>query len=187
MESKLWDTCDPDSEQTALLVELEVLVRGNVLSRKSSGAEGEGGAERGAGMGDICAEETKPLVSVRGGGETKVNKFSAYDHIHDSLEAVEHACQDLTGQLDAMLSALEGVERAHSDVTGRTNSLMVNCETLLEQQHTLQSVVDQLRTIIAPFNDVEEVAGQLGIPVDAAGRPYANSQQASTGTSLSGE
>jgi hypothetical protein len=50
----------------------------------------------------------------------------------------------------------------------------LNCEALLEQQRSLQSAVSQLKQIITPFNEVEEVAGQLGIPVDASGRPYSS-------------
>ena len=38
-------------------------------------------------------------------------------------------------------------------------------------QHSLQATVDVLKTTLAPFNDVEGVAGLLGIPFDARGLP----------------
>jgi hypothetical protein len=43
----------------------------------------------------------------------------------------------------------------------------------------LNEIVDSLKNIIQPFNDVEEVAGQLGIPVDATGKPSKSSDLSS--------
>ena len=54
-------------------------------------------------------------------------------------------------------------------MTGRTNSLMMNCENLLEQQHTLQATVEALKTTLAPFTEIEGVAELLGIPFDPKG------------------
>lgn len=173
---QLWDSyscaCEPDAEQAAMIEELDLLVRGEGLSRKSSGA----GLRSSEQKEEVQEVETVTPASAAGG---RGGDLSSYDGIHESLRTVETACNSFISNLDDILGVLEQVEQAHSDVTGRTNSLMVNCETLLEQQHTLQSVVDQLRDIITPFNDIEEVAGQLGIPVDATGRPYAttNSNQ----------
>ena len=52
---------------------------------------------------------------------------------------------------------------------------MQNCESLLEQQHTIHSTVEVLKTTLAPFTDVEEVSVQLGIPIDARGGPIVSS------------
>jgi hypothetical protein len=38
--------------------------------------------------------------------------------------------------VDGLLTALSDVSSAYDDVMGQTNSLMVNCENLLEQQVT---------------------------------------------------
>lgn len=46
---------------------------------------------------------------------------------------------------------------------------MMNCENLLEQQHTLQATVEALKTTLAPFTEIEGVAELLGIPFDAKG------------------
>jgi hypothetical protein len=48
---------------------------------------------------------------------------------------------------------------------------MQNCESLLEQQHTLQTTVEVLRKTLSPFTEVEDVSGLLGIPIDARGNP----------------
>lgn len=150
MASKLWDVCEPDAEQTALLEELDFLVRGVGLSRKSSGEEDYPVLSPG--------EERSSDPETCSSSVIKGDCFSC-DEIHDSLHTVEQACKLFIDNVDDILGVLEKVEQAHSDVTGRTNILMLNCETLLEQQHALQDVVDQLRDIITPFNDVEAVAG----------------------------
>ena len=168
----MWESCEPDAEQAALLEELDTIVRGDDLSRKSSGDNT--GAMVGSTATVSLPSEVENDCSVTSWVIVGVGRGKDGDAIHDLLQNVETACKSFIDNLDDMLGALEKVEQAHSDVTGRTNVLMVNCETLLEQQHTLQSVVDQLQEIISPFNDVEEVAGQLGIPVDATGRPYRN-------------
>ena len=67
------------------------------------------------------------------------------------------------------------VARSHDEVTGRSNSLMQNCESLLDQQHALHSTVEVLKTTLAPFTDVEEASVQLGIPIDARGGPIVSS------------
>lgn len=72
-------------------------------------------------------------------------------------------------ELDNILHTLGEVASLYDDVTGRTNSLMMNCENLLEQQHTLQATVEALKTTLAPFTDIEGVAELLGIPFDPKG------------------
>jgi hypothetical protein len=54
---------------------------------------------------------------------------------------------------------------------------MQNCESLLEQQHTLQTTVEVLRKTLSPFTEVEDVSGLLGIPIDARGNPITNQAQ----------
>ena len=44
-------------------------------------------------------------------------------------------------------------------------------ESLTEIQNALQATVEKLTKALQPFNEVEKVAGVLGIPVDARGKP----------------
>jgi hypothetical protein len=74
-------------------------------------------------------------------------------------------------ELDSILKTLGEVGDAYDDVTGRTNSLMVNCESLLEQQRTLESTAEVLRKTLQPFSEVEAAAALLGIPFDSRGLP----------------
>ena len=115
------------------------------------------------------------------------------DDLQSSLVGAEHSCKAFITELDDILKTLDEVSVAHADVTGRTNSLMMNCENLLEQQvfsslilkyfsfifyssiyvnffqHTLHATVEVLKNTLAPFTEVEEVAGLLGIPVESRG------------------
>ena len=175
METQLWEACEPDAEQCALLDELDCLVRSEGLSRKSNGnASASATLSLTHSSTHTEAEPTSTPLPLQSGAGAGVSGDASYDHVHSSLSSVEHACKGFISNLDDMLAMLEEVEHSHSDVAGRTNVLMLNCEALLEQQRSLQSAVSQLKQIITPFNEVEEVAGQLGIPVDASGRPYSS-------------
>eukprot|EP01041_Mallomonas_annulata_P006587 gene6587-13326_t len=92
------------------------------------------------------------------------------DGLQHILTEADSSCRIFISELDKVLSVLDDVATAYADVTGRTNNLMINCENLLEQQYSLQSTVENLRMMLDPFNDVEDAAGLLGIPVDANGK-----------------
>jgi len=84
--------------------------------------------------------------------------------------------------LDSSLRLIADIDKDFADVTGRTNSLIQNCEDLLEQQHSLQSTVESLRAAFQPFNDIEAIGQQLGIPFEASNSK--NSFQAFVGKYL---
>ena len=82
----------------------------------------------------------------------------------DSLNTSELTCSAFKDELDSILKTLVEIGAAYEDVTGRTNSLMVNCESLLERQRTLETTAEVLRKTLQPFAEVESVAALLGIP-----------------------
>ena len=82
----------------------------------------------------------------------------------DSLSKAELCCSAFKDELDSILKTLVEIGAAYEDVTGRTNSLMVNCESLLERQRTLETTAEVLRKTLQPFAEVESVAALLGIP-----------------------
>ena len=82
----------------------------------------------------------------------------------DSLNTSELTCSAFKDELDSILKTLVEIGAAYEDVTGRTNSLMVNCESLLERQRTLETTAEVLRRTLQPFAEVESVAALLGIP-----------------------
>lgn len=178
--SSIWDLCAVDDTQLAeiLKYEQEILQMGKNSQTNS--------------VNDI---------------NTSTNLDSALecsDSGIDGLQAVllntESSCHNFMNELDHTLEMLCKVASSHSDVTGRTNSLMLNCENLLEQQvqiflkrphylpsinfyipqATLQSTVEVLRDMLVPFNDIEEVAGLLGIPVDPRGHSTAKAGDLAT-------
>jgi hypothetical protein len=89
----------------------------------------------------------------------------------EALTSTEEFVSTFVKELDSILKTLGEVGDAYDDVTGRTNSLMVNCESLLEQQRTLESTAEVLRKTLQPFSEVEAAAALLGIPFDSRGLP----------------
>ena len=67
-------------------------------------------------------------------GTAKAGDDSGIDGLQESLVSSESSCRSFMGELDSLLLTLGDISSLHNDVTGRTNSLMFNCENLLEQQ-----------------------------------------------------
>eukprot|EP00605_Chrysophyceae_sp_TOSAG23-4_P001842 GSChrysophyteH1.ASY1.ANO1.2034.1 assembled CDS len=103
--------------------------------------------------------------------DTGVSRAGFSDNSVDSLQktlfSAEESCRNFMQELDTIVFILGEIGVSFNDVTGRTNSLMLNCEALLDQQHTLDVTVEKLRSSLKPFDDVELIAKQLGIPIDA--------------------
>ena len=77
------------------------------------------------------------------GEENKTHVDSSENESSDedyqlSLVNAERVCHNFIKDLDDNLKILDEVSSSYDDVTGRTNSLMLNCEHLLEQQVNLQ-------------------------------------------------
>lgn len=91
------------------------------------------------------------------------NESSNIDDLQLSLLHAEHSCDAFISDVDEILTTLTSIDTGYNDVTGRTNTLIVNCETVLEQQRGLEVTVDGLKKALRPFDDLEEVATALGV------------------------
>ena len=89
--------------------------------------------------------------------------------------AAESCCRDVLEELDSILAILEDVSSEYEDVTGRTNTLVMNCESVLEQQRDLEATVWKLNGVLGPFNELEQVALLLGVPFDPHMNPSGES------------
>lgn len=97
------------------------------------------------------------------------------NNLQSAIVFAENDCRIYIEELDSLVTMLDCILDAHTDITGRTNSLMYSCESLLEQQHNLYTTAESLKKILTPFDDIEDIASILGIPVDARGNSATNS------------
>jgi hypothetical protein len=119
VRQSMWDLCFLDSETQALIDGIQsgdkcfANVGGN--NSKSSGT--------------LPGNDEEPLIGAfdNGGG-------SSINNLQDSIVSTEQSCREALEMVDGLLTALSDVSSAYDDVMGQTNSLMVNCENLLEQQ-----------------------------------------------------
>lgn len=144
--SFIWDQCRLDQ---SILNAMSIL---NDPSHKKTNAE--------------SVWEIDPLKNISESIITESANEVSLGNQKTVLTEAESNCQLFLEELDELLAILTGISVAHSDVTGRTNNLITRCEHLLEQQHSLQTTVESLRESLIPFNDIEEISGLLGIPVD---------------------
>jgi hypothetical protein len=106
-----WDNCEPNEEQSVFLGEIENII---LASRQST-----------------AQNTTIPLSSQ------SVVTHKAVMPIYEafnSLTEVETMCSSFLYKLDEILEVLDEISTSHEEITGRTNVLMMNCESLLEQQ-----------------------------------------------------
>ena len=61
-------------------------------------------------------------------------KSDNMDGLQSSLIDAESSCRIFIEQLDKVFKVLDEIANSYNDVASRTNSLMINCEHLLEQQ-----------------------------------------------------
>lgn len=104
------------------------------------------------------------------------DKRHSMAHMQELLEACDHSCRDSLESLDQLLTTIHGIKTSYYDVTSRTNSLMSKCESLLEEQHTLQHTVEVLTKTLKPFKDIEDIAQILGIPYESIHNNHNNGQ-----------
>lgn len=111
MPSHLWDQCNLDSE---LLAQINKLQEWHTnLGTVQPVAIEEGSAP------DAVASSDVPV---------KINDLQS------ALQDTERACRTSLETLDGVLLVLDAISKAYDEITGRTNTLMSNCERLLEQQ-----------------------------------------------------
>jgi hypothetical protein len=154
MSSNVWELCQIDDEQVMLIQQLahtyEELENPPAVSLTHDGSSVSDDS-------DLNKGDSGNLSGIGG--------------LHAALIQTEHTCANFVTDLDKMLSSLQELASAHDSVTGRTNSLMMSCENLMEEQHSLQQTIEYLNEVLAPFDEIESVALLLGIPVDARGKP----------------
>ena len=65
--------------------------------------------------------------------------------LQNSIIESERICHESIIEVNTLLSLLTSIDDYYDDVTKQTNTLMINCEQLLEQQHNYQQTVDILK------------------------------------------
>ena len=80
---------------------------------------------------------TDSFLSQASSGDESTSVASALQQI---LVDTEMSCQNVSGELHNILESLVNISGAHNDIASRTNSLMNNCENLLEEQVPCLSV-----------------------------------------------
>ena len=65
--------------------------------------------------------------------------------LQNSIIESERICHESIVEVNTLLSLLTSIDDYYDDVTKQTNTLMLNCEQLLEQQHNYQQTVDILK------------------------------------------
>lgn len=128
--ASIWDNCLLDSEQENCVKIIKANTKFSVPSDavKREAADGDMHEENSVGV------DTNPMVI----------------YSQKNLVATENSCKSFVQDLDGMISMLDNITSAHNDVTGRTNSLMRNCEDLLERQvnYTRITVISCALTVL---------------------------------------
>lgn len=110
----IWDLCVLDVEQENCVK----IIKANTKLSAADNTAAHAINAPATGAGDQTSSEIDPMVA----------------YSQRNLSATEQSCQAFVRDLDGMISMLDDITAAHIDVTGRTNSLMRNCEDLLERQ-----------------------------------------------------
>jgi hypothetical protein len=128
--SSIWDYCVLDAPTTILLQNLENFTSSNSKTRSPDGeaTSSSSGSKSPSKRGSSTQTALPAAISNSG-----------IDGLQESLISSEISCRSFMTELDSLLHTLGEVSSLHNDVTGRTNSLMFNCENLLEQQVCLKT------------------------------------------------
>lgn len=109
----VWDLCHLDSDT---LAEIEILQPPSVVSSAAR-----------------VKSEGTPVGAEDAGSSDSYASNSIYG-LQSSIVKTEQYCRESLLAVDEILGVLNDISNDFQDVTGRTNSLMMNCENLLEQQ-----------------------------------------------------
>lgn len=128
--SSIWDYCVLDAPTTILLQNLEnfTLSNSKAISPDGEATSSSSGSKSPSKRGSSTQTVLPAAISNSG-----------IDGLQESLISSEISCRSFMTELDSLLHTLGEVSSLHNDVTGRTNSLMFNCENLLEQQVCLKT------------------------------------------------
>ena len=117
----LWESCEPTNEQLSDLLEIENIIR---LSSSSFPPSSSSHNEL------ISSSSSSSLTSPSYPSHHQHNNFTKFLTLVD----VEKKCNQFLMKLDEILNILDDISLSHEEITSRTNVLMMNCESLLEQQ-----------------------------------------------------
>ena len=124
--SSVWDYCVFDGPTSILMDSIENFAK---ISSKSTSTNGI--AASSSGSANPVRMKDQWVAQI---GTAKAGDDSGIDGLQESLVSSESSCRSFMGELYSLLLTLGDIASLHNDVTGRTNSLMFNCENLLEQQ-----------------------------------------------------
>lgn len=134
MAKSVWDLCYLDSDALTAIEQIQPV--GHL------------------GQPDSSAAANRSKATAVGDDEDKDSKASSVENsnniynLQESIVSAEQACRESLALVDGLLNVLNEVEVDYEDVTGRTNSLMMNCENLLEQQVCYIDVIDTRHLIV---------------------------------------
>ena len=123
----IWDVSSLDFEQE------ECIKAVKALTRSVGAPPGVVGAAA-AVLTDAESKVPNNFEGISGGSTSSVV---------GKLLDVESSCKSFIQELDAVVASLDEITSAHHSVTGRTNSLMRNCEDLLDRQVMCMLMPDQ--------------------------------------------
>lgn len=108
MASSIWEHCSLDQES------LDFASKFNITST------------------NLASEPV--AASTSSSASTGVKAKSEDLFTQTELNALERTCGEFLQTLDTSLRLISDIDKDYHDVTGRTNTLIQNCEDLLEQQ-----------------------------------------------------
>ena len=127
--SSVWDFCVFDAATSALIQNLE-----NSTERGRGNSKAIQNAPKNVSNGAPDVPSSSGALRTVPGDWNAPGDESGIDGLQSSLVSSEQSCRSFMQELDSLLHTLGEVAALHEDVTSRTNSLMFNCENLLEQQ-----------------------------------------------------
>ena len=116
MVKSVWELCYLDSDTLSLIDDIQ---------SKSTNEIPSSSHQNGTTVADDSIEQNNII--------SKSNNNNIYN-LQDSIIETEKSCRNSLLQVDNIINVLNEISVDFEDVTGRTNSLMINCENLLEQQ-----------------------------------------------------
>ena len=124
--SFICENCEPIEEQLQIINEIESLLKSSKNNSSSS-------------FPSYLINNTQNLsielknYKIIQNSKNK-NKNQLIYETFQSLTNIESKCSIFLNNLDEILFVLDDITKSHTEITSRTNVLMMNCESLLEQQ-----------------------------------------------------
>ena len=112
--ASIWELCLLDANQEECIRTVKAHTKLNVSEDK------------------VSNDAEKNYVDNESNDKSDLDPMVVYSQ--ENLISTEDTCQRFVAELDLMVGVLGEISTAHNAVTGRTNSLMRNCEDLLERQ-----------------------------------------------------